>query len=249
MLILSWLFHYYSCKKLRLVSDCIDTLPSIDTFASYAVVKETLCRQWRTIVHHVLIQIYHIFQPSKVYDALGNGNCLVYSREVVLRSSNTADFKPSYEALLCFINLEVKRNEDKCWRFLVNSNIDKDVKQYLFEKKYSSENGDIIINVENLCGGTHIQLQSIKWTHSNQIHRAKVTSYKWEYKVIENWGTLSAYRTRSLLNRFLDVLGCSRAWCACVRTRPCLTCLFAYVLGALTCSCVWSPHLLTFLRV
>ena len=40
--------------------------------------------------------------------------------------------------------MEVKRNEDKYSSFFVSTNIGKDVKKYLLEKKYSSEIGDII---------------------------------------------------------------------------------------------------------
>ena len=77
-------------------------------------------------------------QSSKVYDVLGDRHCLIYSWKVALRASNTTDFKPLYEALLCLIDMEVKRNKDKYSSFLVSTNIDKDVKKYLLEKKYSS---------------------------------------------------------------------------------------------------------------
>ena len=57
-------------------------------------------------------------QSSKVYDVLGDGHCLIYSWKVALRASNTADFKPLYEALLCLIDMEVKRNKDKYSSFI-----------------------------------------------------------------------------------------------------------------------------------
>ena len=57
--------------------------------------------------------ISKFLQSSKDYDVLGDGHCLVYSWEVALRASNTTDFKPPYEALLCLIDMEVKRNKDK----------------------------------------------------------------------------------------------------------------------------------------
>ena len=88
--------------------------------------------------------ISKFLQSSKVYDVLGDKHCLVYSWEVTLRASNTTNFKPWYEALFCLIDMEVKRNEDKYSSFFVSTNIGKDVKKYLLEKKYSSEIGDII---------------------------------------------------------------------------------------------------------
>ena len=57
--------------------------------------------------------ISKFLQSSKVYDVLGDGHCLVYSGEVTLRASNTADFKATYEAFLCLIDMEVKINEDQ----------------------------------------------------------------------------------------------------------------------------------------
>ena len=93
--------------------------------------------------------ISKFLESSKVYDVLRDGHCLVYSWEVALRASNATNFKASYEALLCLIDMEVKRNEDEYSSFLVSTNIDKDVKKYLLEKKYSSEIGDIIIVLAN----------------------------------------------------------------------------------------------------
>ena len=45
--------------------------------------------------------------------------------------------------------MEIKRNKDKYSSFWVSTNIDKDVKKYLLEKKYSSEIGDIIDDFAN----------------------------------------------------------------------------------------------------
>ena len=113
--------------------------------------------------------ISKFLQSTKVYDALGDGHCLVYSWEVALRGSNTTDFKPSYEALLCLIDMEVKRNEDKYSSFLVSTNIDKDAKKYLQEKKYSSEIGDIIINV--LANSTSTEAYIYKRNQSNEYNQ------------------------------------------------------------------------------
>ena len=62
--------------------------------------------------------------------------------------------------------MEVKRNEDKYSRFLVSTNIDKDVEKYLLEKKYSSEIGDIIINV--LGNSTFTEAYIYKRNQSNE---------------------------------------------------------------------------------
>ena len=57
--------------------------------------------------------ISKFLQSSKVYDVLGDGHCLIYFWKLALRASITTDFKPLYEALLCLIDMEVKRNKDK----------------------------------------------------------------------------------------------------------------------------------------
>ena len=113
--------------------------------------------------------ILKFLQSSKVYGVVGDGHCLVYSWEVVLRASNATDFKPSQEALLCLIDTKVKRNEDKYSSFLVSTNIDKDAKKYLQEKKYSSEIGDIIINV--LANSTSTEAYIYKRNQSNEYNQ------------------------------------------------------------------------------
>ena len=62
--------------------------------------------------------------------------------------------------------MEIKRNKDKYSSFLVSTNIDKDVKKYLLEKKYSSEIGDIIINV--LANSTFTEAYIYKRNQSNE---------------------------------------------------------------------------------
>ena len=76
--------------------------------------------------------ISKFLQSSKVYDVLGDRHCLVYSWKFALRASNATDFKPSYvaAALLCLIDIEVTKNEDKYSSFLVSTNIDKDIKKF-----------------------------------------------------------------------------------------------------------------------
>ena len=117
--------------------------------------------------------ISKFLESSKVYDVLGDGHCLVYSWKVALRASNTTDFKPSYEALLCLIAMEVERNEDKYSSFLVSTNIDKDVKKYLLEKKYSSEIGDVIINF--LANSTSTEAYIYKRNQLNEYIQTKFT--------------------------------------------------------------------------
>ena len=65
--------------------------------------------------------------------------------------------------------MEVKRNEDKYSSFLVSTNIDKDAKKYLQEKKYSSETGDIIINV--LANSTSTEAYIYKRNQSNEYNQ------------------------------------------------------------------------------
>ena len=62
--------------------------------------------------------------------------------------------------------MEIKRNKDKYSSFLVSTNIDKDVKKYLLEKKYSSEIGDITINV--LANSTFTEAYIYKRNQSNE---------------------------------------------------------------------------------
>ena len=57
--------------------------------------------------------------------------------------------------------MEFHNNKDKNSEFLVSDDIDKEIKKYLDEKVYSSEIGDIIVNIhtckQHLNRSTYIQ--------------------------------------------------------------------------------------------
>ena len=86
------------------------------------------------------LELSQILENSKVVSVRGDGHCLIYAWEIALRASANSQFKPSYDILRSFKNLE------KYCEFLVIENVNAAVAKYLNEKSYSQEIGNIIIN-------------------------------------------------------------------------------------------------------
>ena len=94
------------------------------------------------------LQISNSFDNIRIVSVPGDGHCLMYAWEIGLKASTHSKLKPNYEFLCQLIEFELLSHHEEYSNFLFDvSDFEQQVQDYVKEKRYSSQIGDIIINV------------------------------------------------------------------------------------------------------